>query len=445
MKIFQGCLQAAGDVQIDESVYTDMGSIVLKNIMLQDSSSADIVVADGVIREIRPAGAGLDDAFRDGAEVLDCTGKLALPGFVNMHTHAAMSLMRGLEEDVLFHRWLDRIWEVESRIDPEFVYWGTKVACIEMLRTGTTTCNNHYWFAGTAYEAASGTGIRPVESYVFLDKFDSYEAERQKEQCIRMYEKSLSWDEPGRFTIGIHSIYSVGSGIMQWAADFARRHGLKIHIHLSETRKEVEDCLAGHGLTPVEYLDRLGILGPDLIAAHTLWVSDRDIELLGQHHVNCVHNINSNLKLSSGYRFRYNELRDAGANICIGTDGCASSNNLDILEALKTAAMVQKAWREDPSAMPLDELMSIATENGARALGFNTGVIAEGKDADILIVDTDNTFFLSGGSLLANFIYSAHSDCIRTVLCKGRIVMRDREVPGEKEILEEGRRVLAKI
>ena len=152
-----------------------MGSIVLKNIMLQDSSSADIVVADGVIREIRPAGAGLDDAFGDGAEVLDCTGKLALPGFVNMHTHAAMSLMRGLEEDVLFHRWLDRIWEVESRIDPEFVYWGTKVACIEMLRTGTTTCNNHYWFAGTAYEAASGTGIRPVESYVFLDKFDSYE------------------------------------------------------------------------------------------------------------------------------------------------------------------------------------------------------------------------------------------------------------------------------
>ena len=418
-----------------------MGTIILKNIM-SDSVSTDIVVADGLIRKIAPAGTVQDDP---GAEVLDCTGKAAVPAFVNMHIHAAMSLMRGLEEDVLFHKWLERIWEVESRIDAEYVYWAAKAACVEMLKTGTVTFNDHYWFARAAYKAASEAGLRPVESYVFLDKYDADEAERQKEQCIALYEDSLKWGDSGRFTVGIHSMYAVGEKTMLWAADFARKHGLRIHIHLSETRKEVNDCMEKHGLTPMEYLERLGLLGPDLLAAHTLWLSDHDVELLGSRHVNCVHNINSNLKLASGYRFRYNELRDAGANICIGTDGCASSNNLDILEALKTAAMVQKAWRGDPSAMPLDELMAMATVNGARALGLNTGKIEEGKDADILIVDTENTFFLSGGSFLANFIYSAHSDCIDSVISRGRFVMRNRQVDGEKEILAGARKVLDKL
>ena len=161
-----------------------------------------------------------------------------------------------------------------------------------------------------------------------------------------------------------------------WATEFARSKGIRIHIHLSETEKEVDDCRELHGgMSPVEYLESLGVLGPDVIAAHTLWLSDKDVEILGKHGVTCVHNINSNLKLASGYRFRYNELRDAGANVCLGTDGCASSNNLDMLETMKTSAMVQKAWRNDPSAMPLDEIMSMATENAGKGLGLNIGKI----------------------------------------------------------------------
>ena len=386
----------------------------MKNIMLPDSTAADIAVKAGKIAAVTVA-AGHGGNPEANAEVIDCSGKAVLPGLVNMHTHAAMSMMRGLEEDVLFHKWLDRIWDVESKIDAEYVYWATKVACIEMLRTGTTLYNNHYWFSDVAHRAASEMGIRPVESYVFLDKFNAAEAQRQKEQCEKMYSKSLDWGDDAHFTVGIHSIYSVGEQTMVWAADFARRHGLKIHIHLSETEKEVNDCIKEHGVSPVEYLDRLGILGPDLIAAHTLWLS------------------------------RYNELRDAGANVCIGTDGCASSNNLDILEALKTAAMVQKAWRKDPSAMPLDELVPIATANGARALGINTGLIEVGRDADLLIIDTDNTFFLSPAPLLANLVYSAHSDCIGSVMCRGRFVMRDRKIEGEKEILAEAGDVLRRM
>lgn len=231
-----------------------------------------------------------------------------------------------------------------------------------------------------------------------------------------------------------------------WAAQFARERGLKIHIHVSETSREVADCKAQHaGMSPVEYLDSLGVLGPDVIAAHTLWLSEDDIRILGDRGVTCVHNVNSNLKLASGYRFLYNELRDAGANICLGTDGCASSNNLDMLETMKTSAMIQKAWRNDPSAMPIDEIMQMATVNAGKGLGLNIGKIEAGALADILIVDTDNYNFLSPGSFEANLIYSAHSDCIDSVICNGRFVMKNRVVPGEKEILAEARKVLNKI
>ena len=216
-------------------------------------------------------------------------------------------------------------------------------------------------------------------------------------------------------------------------------------MHLCETEKEVTDCKSAHGMSPVRYLDSLGVLGPDVVAAHTLWLDPEDIRILADRHVSCVHNINSNLKLASGYRFLYNELRDAGVNVCMGTDGCASSNNLDLLEAMKTAALVQKAWRRDPAAMPLDELMAMATANGADALGLDTGRLEAGKLADILIVDTDSSFFLSNAAFLANFVYSAHSDCISSVICGGKFLMRDRKVPGEKEILDGARKVLERL
>ena len=376
------------------------------------------------------------------AQTVDCRGKVAVPGLINMHTHAAMTLMRGMGEDVAFHQWLKRIWEVETRVDEEYVYWGTKVACLEMAKTGTTSFFDHYWFSAAARKAAEEVGIRPVVSYVMLDRYDSSEAARQKDGCLAIWEQARTWPH-GSFAMGIHSIYSVSEDTMSWAAEFARKNGLKLHIHLCETRKEVDDCMKARGMTPVQYAESLGLLGPDTIAAHTLWLSGEDVEILGRNRVSCVHNINSNLKLASGYKFLYNELKASGANVCIGTDGCASSNNLDILEALKTAAMVQKAWREDPSAMPLEDLLAMATVNGARAAGLNTGKIEEGLDADILIVDTENTFFLSPGSFLANLIYSAHSDCIDSVICRGRFVMRDREVSGEKEIISRARKIVS--
>ena len=420
-----------------------MGKVLLRNIILNGQVS-DVLVTDGIISKIAPSDSLC--CCDDGAEVMDCEGKTALPGFVNMHTHAGMAMMRGVGEDIGFHEWLDRIWEIEKNIDEEYVYHATKVACLEMIKTGTTTFNDQYWYMPMAYKAASEMGLRSVLSYVVCDRNDPQESERQKVQCQEMFEASKAWGDTATFVLSVHAIYSVRESMILWARDFARSNGLRLHIHLSETEKEVEDCKATHGgMSPVEYLDSLGVLGPDVIAAHTLWLSDKDVEILGKRGVTCVHNVNSNLKLASGYKFRYNELRDAGANVCLGTDGCGSSNNLDMLETMKTSAMIQKAWRKDSSAMPINELLAMATVNPAKALGLNLGKLEEGALADIIIIDTDSYHFMSPGNFEANLIYSAHSDCVDSVICNGRFVMKNRVVPGEKEILAQAKKYLNKI
>lgn len=423
-----------------------MGAILLRDVTLGDARK-DILIGQGRIRRIGPVGACADWQLAGDLDMMDCSGMVAVPGLVNMHTHSPMSLMRGIGEDMHFHEWLRKIWAVEEHLDHEFVYWGTKVACLEMIRTGTTTFNDQYWFFDSSVRAAREMGMRIATGYDVMDKGSQNEAERQKEQCIAKSEAFLNAGDPGHiYELAFHAIYSVSEEMILWTSALAEKYDVPLHIHLCETRKEVEDCKAAHGgLTPVEYLDRLGVLSPRLLAAHTLWISPHDIELLATHGVHCIHNVNSNTKLASGYRFLYNEMRDAGINLCLGTDGCASSNNLDLLEAMKTAAIFQKAWRDDPSALPLPELLDMATVNGARALRLDAGRLEEGALADLVLVDTDNTFFLSPGPFLANLVYSAHSDCIDSVICDGRFLMRHREIPGEREIIAEARRVLSKI
>lgn len=418
-----------------------MDGILLRNVM-SDGKNCDIYIKGNIISDIAPAG---EAKVGEDVEIVDCSGKTALPGMVNMHTHAAMTLLRGVGEDICFPEWIDRIWTEEEKIDEEYIYWATKVACLEMAKTGTTTFLDQYWMAPAAEKAVQESGLRAVLSYVHLDHYDPVKSGLQRRECEAVYEASLSWPATIGFSVAVHSVYSVREQQILWAAGFAADHGLKLNIHLCETEKEVSDCKAAHGMSPVRYLDSLGVLGPDVIAAHTLWLDDDDIRILAERGVSCVHNINSNLKLASGYRFPYNELRDAGVNLCIGTDGCASSNNLDLLEAMKTAALVQKAWRNDPAAMPLEELFAMSTANGAKALGLDSGTLRSGSLADIILVDTGSSFFLSDAPFMANFIYSAHSDSVSSVICDGKFVMRDRTVPGEHEILAEAAKVLSKL
>ena len=416
--------------------------ILLRNI-LHDGKPVNLFIQGDRIHRILPFP---DEGGLVADEIVDCSGKAVIPGFVNMHTHAAMILLRGITEDVPLDRWLERIWAMEAKMDQDFIYWGTKVACLEMIRSGTTTFNDQYWFAPYARQAAVEMGIRPYISFVILDNFDKATAERQRRKCIELYEKSLDWTDASHLAMSVHSVYTVSEEMILWASQFAVEHGMKLHIHVSETEKENLDCKKAHGdLSPTAYLDSLGVLGPHVIAAHAMWLDGHDVELMGKHRVNCVHNINSNAKLASGYRFLYYMLKEAGANVCLGTDGASSSNNLDMLETMKTSALFQKAWENSPSAMPLPELMDAATVNGARALGLDTGVVREGALADLSIVDVQGSAFISPGSFLANLVYAAHSDVITSVIAGGKFVMRDRVVEGEEEILAGARKVLPQI
>ena len=415
-----------------------MSKILIRNIFLNNHTT-DILIEGNRISLIS------DNIQAHDAQILDGTGMAVIPGFANMHTHAAMTMMRGAQEDAKLHKWLGEIWKMETRLDDELVYWGTKLACVEMIKTGTTFFNDQYFYVASAVKAASEMGLRGAHSYVLLDLGDKEKMLRERELCQKAYEESMNWNPKNISEVGVHSPYTVSQENILWACSFARDHNLKVHIHVAETFQELQDSLNEHGCTPVQYLKDLGVLSKDIVAAHCIWLDNNDIDTLGHNGISVVHNINSNLKLSSGYKFKFQELEDAGANVCLGTDGVASSNNLDMMETMKTTALVQKAWRKDPTAIPLAQLISSATFNGYKAFGLDGGRICEGALADLCLIDIDNYSFTPNINFEANLVYSAHSDCIKTVICDGKIVMKDRYIEGEAEILSQVRKLYGKI
>lgn len=417
-----------------------MGRILIKGISLQEKQK-DILIDDEFIVKIADyiniSEAADWNGKRIGTiKIMDGKGKAVIPGLVNMHTHSGMTLMRGIHEDSQLQEWLNIIWKVEPKLDEELIYWGTKLACVEMIKTGTTCFNDQYWMTDTAVKAISEMGLRSLNPYVFLDSFDQEKAAGLKKECVETFRKSKDWNPLNRFAIAIHAEYSTSEPTIKWASDFARENNLLVHIHLSETKRENDDCFARHGITPARHFQKLGVLGPEVIAAHCLWIDDEDIPLLAENDVKVVHNINSNLKLSSGYKFKYNEFKEAGITVSLGTDGCASSNNLDMLETMKTTALLQKAWRRDPTSMPLNELLDAATVNGAKSLRLNSGRIEEGALADLTIVNTDNYAFTPNFDFLANLVYSANSSCVDTVICNGNVLMENRVIECEHEVVE---------
>ena len=230
--------------------------ILLKNLLLHERP-VNILVDGSRIARISQEPFSIP-----GADVTDCSGKAVIPGFVNMHTHAAMILLRGIHEDLSLYDWLNNIWKIEAGLDRDFIYWGTKVACLEMIRSGTTTFNDQYWYCPHTRRAALEMGLRPVVSFIFLDSHDPELARRQREACQRLYDRTRSeWGDDGLFAISIHSVYTVSEENIIWANRFALEHGLKVHLHLAETAQEDTDCRKTHdGLSPTAYFERLGIL-----------------------------------------------------------------------------------------------------------------------------------------------------------------------------------------
>ena len=408
-----------------------MNTILLKQVTLE-GRKADILIEGNRSARICPDRG--EQAVAD--RVIDGRHFTVVPGFVNMHTHAAMTLTRGIRKDTTLQKWLDNVWQIEKNLDEEAVYWGSKLAFLEMLKTGTTAFLDMYWFPKAVARAADEMGLRGVVTYVFLDSFDKEKAALQRRECQEIHSASREWSERVRFGVSIHADYTTSDETMAWAGAYAADNGLLLNLHLSETELETRKDVERLGMTPTAHFDQFGLLGPKTVAAHCIWLSDEDIETLGSRKVNVAHNINSNLLLSSGYKFKFNELEDAGANVCIGTDGAGSSDNLDIRESLKTVAMVQKAWRKEPKSLPFSTLMEASSLRGARALGFDAGRIEEGALADLLLVNTHCEAFTPNYDFTSNFILSANSSCIDTVIVDGRILMENRRVEGEDEILD---------
>jgi 5-methylthioadenosine/S-adenosylhomocysteine deaminase len=409
-------------------------SILIKEISL-NGSKKDIYIEENLIRAIE------DTIDLPADTILTGTGKAVIPSFVNGHTHAAMTLLRGYADDMHLQEWLEkRIWVLEAKMTEEDIYWGAKLACLEMIKSGTTFFSDMYWFwMGTA-RAAQEAGIRAAVSAVFIDFFDQKKAEEQKRLNKKLFRQSEQFGRRIHFVLGPHAIYTVSKGSLRWAAAFARENNLLLHIHLSETKKEVDDCIQEHGSRPVEYLERIDFLGPNVIACHGIWLSDGEIEILKQHGVKVVYNPVSNMKLAVGGTFPYEELRSAGITICLGTDGCASNNNLDMLETVKFASLLQKHHRIDSTLLPAREAFDLATIQGAVAFGLNCGRIEVGCLADMALVDLQRPELTPHFDLYSDLVYAANGSSVDTVICDGKVLMMERKVEWEDETRERARR-----
>lgn len=409
-------------------------TILIKGVSL-NGMTKDIYIKNNLITAI-------EDSIDLRAETtLAGAGKAVIPSLINGHTHAAMTLLRGYADDMQLQEWLEKkIWVLEAKMTEEDIYWGAKLACLEMIKTGTTFFNDMYWFWRGTARAVEEMGIRAAISAVFIDFFSQEKAREQKALNEELFTESKQFSRRIQFTLGPHAIYTVSEESLRWAAEFSRENDLLLHIHLSETKKEVDDCIEKHGVRPLEYLDSIGFLGPNVIGCHSVWVSKEEIRLMKKHGVKVVHTPVSNMKLTVGGTFPYEQIREAGVPACLGTDGCSSNNNLDMLETVKFASLLQKHDRVDSAALPAKEAFEMATIQGARAFGLNCGKIEVGCLADMALVDLKRPELTPHFDLYSDLVYAANGSCIDTVICDGKVLMTGRRVEGEEEIMEGARR-----
>jgi len=418
-----------------------MNDIFLKNYPLLITNvkvagrEADIFIDEnGVIAAV---GVHARKQHKGDAEfIIDGDGAIAMPGLVNTHTHAAMTLLRGYADDMVLQEWLNKkIWPLEAHLTGTDVYWGTKLACLEMIRTGTTAFNDMYFFMEDAARAVAETGIRAVLCYGFIDLGSPEKREAECRATERLVAHIRSLDNPRiRAAAGPHAPYTVSQEGLRWCAEFAAEQKIGIHIHVSETEKEVSDSVAQHGKRPVAVLDECGILSSRTVAAHCCWLDEPECRLFAQRGVHVSHNPTSNMKLATNRAMPYHWLKAAGANITLGTDGCSSNNNLDMFEAMKTASLLQKFSWNDPTLLPAPEALQMATSAGSRALGFGTGTLATGSPADIVLVSSRTACNVPMHNPVSNIVYSCSGSAVETVICNGKVLMLEREVPYEREI-----------
>ncbi|MFZ5453119.1 MAG: amidohydrolase family protein [Thermodesulfobacteriota bacterium] len=365
------------------------------------------------------------------AKVLDYPQGLIMPGLINAHTHAAMSLFRGLADDLPLEDWLNsHIFPAERQLNGDFVYWGAKLAVAEMLLSGTTTfCDMYLWSAMVA-QAAAETGIRALVGEVLYD-FPSPNYGPPAAGLLYSEELWRTWRDHPRVKVAIqpHAVYTCSPELLQQCGDLAERLDTRLIIHLSETHQEVADCEARYGVTPVGHLHRLGLVTSRLLADHAVALTSADMDLLAAGGAGVAHCPESNMKLASGIA-PVVDLLARGVPVGLGTDGCASNNNLDLLQEMDTAAKLQKVQRLDPTALPATQALDLATRGGAQVLGLDkeVGAILPGLKGDLVVLDLDKPHLTPIYDPYSHLVYAANAGDVQTVLVHGQVVVRDRRL-----------------
>jgi 5-methylthioadenosine/S-adenosylhomocysteine deaminase len=407
------------------------GTVVTMNdgrTILDDGALAikgDSIVAIGLRTDI--------EAKYSAADTLNASGKLILPGFINGHTHVPMTLFRGLHDDVTLDDWLRKyIFPAEAKnVTEEFVRWGTRLAAAEQIRAGVTTYADMYYFEDAVAEETKSAGMRGVLGETFID----FPAPDNKTEAAMLtyteaFLKKWQGDPLIHASVAPHSIYTCSKKTLEDTAALARKYHAPILIHVSEMKKEWDDSQKQNGMSPVQYLDKVGVLGPDVVAAHCIFVDAADRKTLADRHVGCVHNPSSNMMLASGVS-PVPEMRAAGVAVGLGTDGPAGSNNdLDIMEEMDLAAKLAKITKGDPLALNAKATVEMATIDGARALHMEKeiGSLEAGKKADLILLDLDKPNAVPMYEVYAQIAYALKGSDVSTVIIGGRPVMRDRKL-----------------
>ncbi|AAC06815.1 amidohydrolase [Aquifex aeolicus] len=418
--------------------------LLIKNVLIPEKEGEwDIAVKDGKIEKIGKNIVG------EAKYTINGKGKIAFPSFANMHTHISMTLLRGLGADLPLHDWLQKvIWPLEGEfVSPEFVKDGALLGIVESIRSGTTLFMDMYFFEEAVAEACEDVGIRAGLGFGILD-FPTKVAKTPEEyiQRARKFAEEFKNRELVFPVICPHAPYTCSPNTLRMAKELADEYGLLLHIHVAETKEEVERIKEQYGKTPVEHLESIGFLDKNVLCAHMVWTTEKEREILKERDVKIAHCPESNLKLASGIAPVPDYVK-RGITVTLGTDGAASNDNLNMLEETSTCAKFHKGYNLDAKAIDAGTALKIATENGFKVAGIKAGKVEEGYEADLILVDTDFPEFQPLYDPISQFVYSANSECIDTVICKGKVLMEKRELKtvDQEEIFAKARKWREKI
>lgn len=406
------------DILIKDGIIVTMDKErrVLKNFSM--------AIEDGKIAEISKSITG-ETNF-----VIDANKKIVMPGLINAHTHLPMTLFRGIADDLPLMKWLqDEIWPIERQLNAEHVYAGALLGCLEMITSGTTCFNDMYFFMDEVARSILESGIRGVLSYAMIDLGDAEKAKNRLKEGGQLIKKYNAEKTRVRAFFGPHAPYTCSEELLVKTKELADKHKTGVHIHVAETKEEVENSKRDKGLRPFEYLDKIGFLNENVVAAHSTWTSRNEIKIMKEQGVKVAHNPISNMKIACGIA-RVPEFIEKGITVSLGTDGAASNNSLDMFEEMKVCALIHKINKMDASIVPAKKVLEFATINGAKALGMDSeiGSIEVGKKADVILVDLNKPGLTPLTNPISHLIYSAKGSDVDTVIVDGEILMENKEL-----------------